>query len=76
MEADVGQVDAFCAFHNLNCVHGYMAASLAGALNICTLPLQVGGWVGGLAVSCMSYFMSLTQFFGWSYRQQFAMLCA
>ncbi|WIA38397.1 hypothetical protein OEZ86_001723 [Tetradesmus obliquus] len=41
MEADVGQVDAFCAFHNLNCVHGYMAASLAGALNICTLPLQM-----------------------------------
>jgi hypothetical protein len=45
MEADVGQVDAFCAFHNLNCVHGYMAASLAGSLNICTLPLQVGALV-------------------------------
>lgn len=63
MEADVGQVDAFCAFHNLNCVHGYMAASLAGALNICTLPLQVGGptsgccWFDGVltaAVLCKS----------------------
>jgi hypothetical protein len=43
MEADVGQVDAFCAFHNMNCAHGYMAASLAGALNVCTLPLQVRG---------------------------------
>jgi cleavage and polyadenylation specificity factor subunit 1 len=42
-QADIGQVDAFCDFHNVNCPHGYIAAARDGKLNICTLPLQVRG---------------------------------
>eukprot|EP00879_Flechtneria_rotunda_P015034 GHRR01015709.1.p1 GENE.GHRR01015709.1~~GHRR01015709.1.p1 ORF type:complete len:893 (+),score=333.95 GHRR01015709.1:49-2679(+) len=41
MESELGAVDAFCAFHNVNCPHGYIAASLGGNMNICTLPLQL-----------------------------------
>eukprot|EP00775_Hariotina_reticulata_P005379 gene5379-5614_t len=40
-QADVGRVDAFCDFHNVNCPHGYIAAAREGQLNICTLPLQL-----------------------------------
>eukprot|EP00878_Enallax_costatus_P012110 GHUV01012643.1.p1 GENE.GHUV01012643.1~~GHUV01012643.1.p1 ORF type:complete len:1562 (+),score=569.41 GHUV01012643.1:165-4850(+) len=41
MDGKVGMVDAFCAFHNPSCQHGYIAASLTGDMNICTLPLQM-----------------------------------
>lgn len=41
MDGKVGAIDAFCAFHNPSCQHGYIAASLKGDMNICTLPLQM-----------------------------------
>lgn len=50
-DGELAAVDAFCAFHNVNCPHGYIAASLEGRMNICTLPLQVLA-AGVRAVCC------------------------
>ena len=37
----VGAVDAFCGFHNVDCPHGFIAATLRQDMLVCTLPLQV-----------------------------------
>lgn len=40
-DPQLGAVDAFTAFHNANCPHGFIAAAAGGNMNICTLPLMV-----------------------------------
>lgn len=55
MDSSHGRVNAFCGFHNVNCLHGCISADHDGNMNICVLPVQVcraaSSWEGGVSVA-------------------------
>jgi cleavage and polyadenylation specificity factor subunit 1 len=53
LDAAHGRVDAFCGFHNVNCVHGFITAATSGNMNVSRLPVQVRG-VGRRTAVCVA----------------------